>query len=130
MDVQMPEMDGFEATAAIRDVEKATGQHIPIIALTAHAMKGDRERCLAAGMDAYMSKPIQFDELLEVTESFAEQSTAPARAPKKPGIWNSLSPESAETKLCWRIWPRSFASKAPSSSPPLKPRSPRRTCRL
>jgi PAS domain S-box-containing protein len=76
MDVQMPEMDGFEATAAIRETEKATGTHIPIIAMTAHAMKGDRERCLAAGMDAYISKPIQFEELIEVTESFAEQSTA------------------------------------------------------
>ncbi len=68
MDVQMPEMDGFEATAAIRQMEKSTGNHIPIIALTAHAMKGDRERCLAAGMDAYISKPVHIEELLQVTE--------------------------------------------------------------
>jgi CheY-like chemotaxis protein len=69
MDVQMPGMDGFQATAAIRAKERATGGHIPIIAMTAHAMSGDRERCLAAGMDAYVSKPLRAGDFYAVVES-------------------------------------------------------------
>jgi two-component system sensor histidine kinase/response regulator len=63
MGIHMPEMDGFAATAAIRERERATGQHMPIVALTAHAMQGDRERFLDAGMDDYLSKPIRPHEL-------------------------------------------------------------------
>lgn len=69
MDVQMPEMDGLEATALIREGEKKTGKHIPVIAMTANAMVGDKERCLQAGMDGYVSKPIQSKELFGVIEA-------------------------------------------------------------
>jgi len=68
MDVQMPVMDGFEAIGAIRKQEQSTGAHLPIIALTAHAMKGDRERCLAAGADDYVAKPIRVEELFAAIE--------------------------------------------------------------
>ena len=65
MDLQMPEMDGIEATRAIRELEEEQGGHIPIIALTAHVMHGDRERCLEAGMDAFLAKPVRAEELDE-----------------------------------------------------------------
>ncbi len=77
MDLQMPELNGFEATAAIRERERVTGAHIPIIALTAHALKGDRERCIEAGMDDYISKPIEAEKLFDLIEAAASQS-APA----------------------------------------------------
>ena len=70
MDVQMPEMSGLEATAAIRERERSTGGHIPIVAMTAHAMAGDREQCLDAGMDAYVSKPLRLDDLLAAVDGF------------------------------------------------------------
>jgi two-component system, sensor histidine kinase and response regulator len=75
MDVQMPKMDGLKATALIREREKSDSTHIPIIALTAHAMKGDQEACLAAGMDAYVSKPIKADELFCVIEKLIGEKT-------------------------------------------------------
>jgi PAS domain S-box-containing protein len=86
MDVQMPELDGLDATGAIRAWEKSAGTHIPIIAMTAHAMKGDRERCLAAGMDGYTSKPIRIKEL--------EQAIAQLVSPSKPA--ERSSPEETQ----------------------------------
>ncbi len=74
MDVQMPDMDGIEATAAIRKLEKHTGGYTPIVALTAHTMKGDRERCIEAGMDGYINKPFEAAKLLEVVEAIAAQT--------------------------------------------------------
>ena len=75
MDVQMPVMDGVAATEAIRNREKSTGRSTPIVAMTAHAMKGDRERFLASGMNGYLSKPIEKDELLEMVETLARENT-------------------------------------------------------
>ena len=75
MDLQMPDIDGFEVTRRIRNVEGAE-RRVPVIATTAHALDGDRERCLTAGMDEYLTKPIQFDELFAALERVANQSTS------------------------------------------------------
>jgi CheY-like chemotaxis protein len=88
MDVQMPEMGGLEATALIRDHERTAGGHVPIVALTARAMAGDREQCLAAGMDAYVPKPLRADDLFSAIESVvtnqpaSQAATTPVRAAK------------------------------------------------
>jgi PAS domain S-box-containing protein len=98
MDVQMPEMGGVEATRAIREQEKKTGEHIPIVAMTAHMMKGDRESCLEAGMDAYVSKPIESRELLGTIEALlSPPGTAvlvtAAKKPKEegPGVFDKAA---------------------------------------
>jgi two-component system sensor histidine kinase/response regulator len=91
MDLQMPVMGGLEATAAIRDAERASGTHLPIVALTAHAMQGDRERYLEAGMDAYVTKPINAIELTRVIDQLVPPAAAPgtvvpaAAVPVAPG---------------------------------------------
>jgi two-component system sensor histidine kinase/response regulator len=85
MDVQMPEMDGVEATAAIRKKEKGSGWHTPIVALTANAMKGDRERYLASGMDGYLAKPIRPLELDELLESQAARRIESTLTPSTTG---------------------------------------------
>jgi PAS domain S-box-containing protein len=94
MDVQMPEMDGLAATRSIREDEKQTGLHIPIIAMTAHAMKGDKGRCLEAGMDGYIAKPVSSQEIEEVIAKFSVAETGePAAAwvegaPIPPKRWS------------------------------------------
>jgi CheY-like chemotaxis protein len=88
MDVEMPDMDGLQATAIIREKEKISGKHIPIIAMTAYAMKGDRERCLAAGMDAYVPKPIRHQDLFETIQQLVmDVPKIPINAPpEKPPV--------------------------------------------
>jgi CheY-like chemotaxis protein len=80
MDAQMPVMDGLEAARAIREKEKVSGGHIPIVALTAHAMSGDRDRCIAAGMDGYASKPIRTEDLFREIERVRPMRVAPVAA--------------------------------------------------
>jgi CheY-like chemotaxis protein len=82
MDIQMPEMDGIEATKRIRQLETAISRHTPIVAMTAHAMAGDRERCLAAGMDDYISKPIRPEDLQKVLCAIESTGTASASVTK------------------------------------------------
>ena len=98
MDVQMPEMDGFEATATIRQLEQHTGSHIHIVAMTAHAMKGDRERCLKSGMDGYLSKPIQSQLLYEMVEGVA----ATAREDHDPHAESSSNDSPTESIMDWK----------------------------
>jgi CheY-like chemotaxis protein len=94
MDVQMPELGGLEATQAIREKEKASGTHVPIIAMTAHAMQGDRERCLAAGMDGYIAKPLDPKKFLQTVEAVGvDGAAATAAADDGKGPEDSLDSE-------------------------------------
>jgi PAS domain S-box-containing protein len=99
MDVQMPEMGGLEATQTIREKEKSTGGHIPIFAMTAHAMQGDRERCLAAGMDGYLAKPIEPKAFVDTVEAGA----TPARTALENGNGAKAGPAFDETVLLGRF---------------------------
>ena len=84
MDVQMPEMDGLEAAAEIRNAERNSGRHVPIVAMTAHALKGDREKCIEAGMDAYIAKPIRPDELFDTIDLVMAGRPAVTQSPAAP----------------------------------------------
>ncbi|HMJ23995.1 MAG TPA: response regulator, partial [Terriglobales bacterium] len=87
MDVQMPEMDGLAATEAIRMREKTTGSHLAIFAMTAHAMKGDRERCLQSGMDGYITKPIRFGDIEKTLSSFSRVKPVALPSPSGKISW-------------------------------------------
>jgi len=101
MDVQMPEMDGIEATLALREKERETSAHQPVIALTAMVIKGDRERCLAAGMDGYLSKPIRAQELDEILDSYAEKilETTVAAVSSTPPISSAVDEKELMERL-------------------------------
>lgn len=99
MDVQMPVMDGFEATAVIRELQQQSGRRIPIIAMTAGAMKGDRERCLEAGMDEYVTKPFAAQDLYDVLAHYASLADSPTEAEKSTSAAaDSKQPSDAEPK--------------------------------
>jgi CheY-like chemotaxis protein len=100
MDVQMPEMSGFEATQAIRARENPTARRLPIVALTAHAMQGDRARCLEAGMDGYLSKPIDVDELVATVERFGGGTSGSRREQAAPAATSAVFDEQAALSYC------------------------------
>jgi len=119
MDVQMPEMDGLEATAAIRALETGRSQHLPIIAMTAHAMKGDRSRFLGAGMDSYIAKPVQLQELVSVIEQTVPKPQEAAQehpakpAPREIIDWKrALAVVDGDSELLHDLL-RIFANEAP-----------------
>jgi two-component system sensor histidine kinase/response regulator len=127
MDVLMPEMDGLEATQAIRAEERTSGKHLPILAMTAHAMKGDRQRCLDAGMDGYVSKPINFEELLSAIDDVVPDAlpaadsaainladpTPPDKSTNRPD-WPSVLTAFGENRKLLDDVIRVFLSEAPS----------------
>jgi CheY-like chemotaxis protein len=100
MDVQMPEMGGLEATQLIREREKSTGEHLPILAMTAHAMQGDRERCIAVGMDGYLAKPIDPKSFLQTVEGISQRAAPSETTPKEAGSSDASSdaPRALDTK--------------------------------
>ncbi len=90
MDVQMPGMDGFQATQRIRAWERSRQSHVPIVAMTAHALPGDRQRCLAAGMDGYLAKPVHVRDVIELVEQYSHVSVSPR--PRVPASVSSPCP--------------------------------------
>jgi CheY-like chemotaxis protein len=99
MDVQMPELDGLSATVLIRQAERASGGHLPIVAMTAHAMAGDRERCIAAGMDGYVTKPLHPHEVLETVEHTVSQPGSSRAASPSPPMASSMVFDKDEARV-------------------------------
>ncbi|MBN2473975.1 MAG: response regulator [Pirellulales bacterium] len=128
MDVQMPEMDGLEAVAIIRSREKQTGAHLPIIAMTAHAMRGDRQRCLDAGMDEYIAKPIRARRLFETIAAVAglvEEPASRAEEPMNPAEKPVSHAEGPETGTASVQRPNEGPAQRPSGPlPPTGAESP------
>jgi CheY-like chemotaxis protein len=122
MDLQMPHMDGFEAVGHIRRHEAGTGQHVPIVAMTAHVLRGDRERCLAAGMAAYLPKPIRAGQLLELIEPLLMAGTANGiSAEASPAIDTGLLGEiTSEDPVLLREMVEAFRQAAPGLVAELK----------
>ena len=101
MDVQMPEMDGLEAARRIRDPKTGVqDRHVPIIGMTAHTMKGDQDKCLAAGVDDYIAKPVQFDELVSVLQRWLERAKAPPARKIKDSAPSSPEPDVFDRLAC------------------------------
>jgi two-component system, sensor histidine kinase and response regulator len=116
MDIQMPEMNGMEATARIREKEKITGGHQPIVALTAHAMKGDQELCLAGGMDGYLAKPIRAEELDQILNRYVGQGTDDECLSR---IWELPAAEGRQNVRAHHYWhPQRAFSRAGTSLVP------------
>ena len=99
MDIQMPEMDGFAASALIRATQKQSGRFVPVVALTAHAMAGDREKCLAAGMDDYISKPIHRDELARVIIRVTRETSSLDRAESHGAAAEGEAPKQSSVRI-------------------------------
>jgi CheY-like chemotaxis protein/HPt (histidine-containing phosphotransfer) domain-containing protein len=104
MDVQMPDMDGLQATMAIRHAEEGTGKHTTIVAMTAHAMKGDKERCLESGMDSYVSKPVRAPVLHQALKEISDKRGGIAMPADQPAEPSAMPP------ACRLNWPEAMES--------------------
>lgn len=103
MDCQMPEMDGFTATRAIRKMELVSGRHIPIVAMTANAMEGDREECLAVGMDDYLSKPVQIEQLQQILRRWISDVTPPLESKPKETVMSQTSTDALDRSVLEKL---------------------------